>query len=342
MLTPNIQKLASKAEEWFPIHQRSLPWRRLYDPWHIWVSEVMLQQTRMDVVLPYHERLIRRFPSVISLAEAEENDVLALWSGLGYYKRATMLHRGARHVVEAFRGVIPSEIADLLTIPGVGRYTAGAIASIAYDRPAPIVDGNVTRLFSRIFGVEHPLGSGALSRTMWERAEAVSRNARSPRALSQALMELGAEICTPKNPSCPECPLRSLCVAYKSARTTELPTPRPRRKPRQLKIPLFIVTDLEGRVLMRRESGALMRSMYHLPHGDDSLLPGQRFDAVPETCLGSFRHTVTDRRIEFTVYEARTRVIRDQSSDWEWIAPSDLAEVPHPSYVGKALRLRRL
>lgn len=342
MQTPNIQKLASTAEEWFPIHQRPLPWRIHYDPWHVWVSEVMLQQTRMDVVLPYHERLIRRFPSVTSLAAADENDVLALWSGLGYYKRATMLHRGARHVVEAFGGHIPSDLSDLLTIPGVGRYTAGAIASIAFDCPAPIVDGNVTRLFSRLFGVEHPLGSTALSRVMWEKAEAVSLAARSPRALSQGLMELGAEVCTPRNPACPECPMRSFCAAFTSGRTASLPVPKPRKPTRQLKIPLFIVTDLEGRILMRREGGALMRSMYHLPHGDAALLPGGTFDAVPGACLGSFRHTVTDRRIEFTVYEARSRGIRDRGSEWEWIAPSRLAEVPHPSYVGKALRLRGL
>ena len=342
MRTPRLPKLVTAIEEWFPIHQRALPWRQHYDAWHVWVSEVMLQQTRMEVVLPYHERFIRRFPTVASLAAASENEVLALWSGLGYYKRATMLHRGAGNVVEQFGGVIPCEVADLLTIPGIGRYTAGAIASIAFDRPAPIVDGNVTRLFSRVFGVEHPLGSSSLARAMWEKADAIAGLAQSPRALSQGLMELGAGVCTPRNPSCDVCPLRSECSAAATGRTAELPVPKPRGAIRQLKIPLYIVTDADGRVLMRREEGKLMRSIYHLPHGDSTLLPGQTFDGKRGACLGTFRHTVTNRRIEFTVYEATSRSIRDRGSAWEWIAPARLGEVPHPSYVTKALRLRRL
>lgn len=341
MQTSDLVALATSVEGWFSIHQRPLPWRAHYDPWHVWVSEVMLQQTRMDVVLPYHDRFIRRFQTVESLAAAAEQEVLALWSGLGYYRRATLLHEGAQTVVSRFRGVIPSSVDDLLSIPGVGRYTAGAIASIAFDRHAPIVDGNVTRLLSRVFAIEHPLGSASLAKTMWAHAGAIAEHASSPRALSQGLMELGASVCSPRSPSCGVCPLEASCKAQAGGRTGELPVPKAKRETRQLTIPLYIVTDTEGRVLMRREEGPLMRSMYHLPHGDASLLPGQTFDATPGARLGSFRHTVTDRRIEFTVFEATFRTIADRAPRYEWVAPSQLGDVPHPSYVSKALRLRR-
>lgn len=301
----------------------------------------MLQQTRMDVVLPYHERFVRRFPSVRSLAAAAEHEALALWSGLGYYRRATMLHRGATEVVARFGGVIPPEVERLMTIPGIGRYTAGAIASIAFDRPAPIVDGNVTRVFSRIFAVEHPLGSSELSRAMWAHAEQVAAHTGSARALSQGLMELGASICTPTAPACDVCPLESSCEARRTGRTSELPTPKLKRATVHLSIPLYVVSDADGRVLMRREEGPLMGAMYHLPHGGSGLLPAQRFEAVAGERLGSFRHTITNRRIEFTVYEATARAIGDGAATYAWIDPSKLGELPHPSYVSKALRLRR-
>jgi A/G-specific adenine glycosylase len=295
----------------------------------------------MEVVLPYHERFVRRFPTVRSLADATGQEVLALWSGLGYYRRATLLHEGAQAVVARFGGRIPSSVEELLSIPGVGRYTAGAISSIAFDRHAPIVDGNVTRLLSRVFAIELPLGSPSLTKTLWAHADAIAGQAKSPRALSQGLMELGASVCTPRSPSCDVCPLKAPCKARAAARTGELPVPKAKRETKELRIPLYIVTDSEGRVLMRREEGQLMRSMYHLPHGDESLLPGHAFDATTGECLGSFRHTVTDRRIEFTVYEATLRTIADRGSKYEWVAPSQLGDVPHPSYVSKALRLRR-
>lgn len=341
MQTSDLARLAASVETWFAIHQRPLPWRSHYHPWQVWVSEVMLQQTRMEVVLPYHERFIRRFPTVGSLAAATEQEVLAQWSGLGYYRRATLLHEGAGTVVARFGGTIPSSVDELLTIPGIGRYTAGAITSIAFDRHAPIVDGNVTRLLSRVFAIEHPLGSTSLLNTMWAHAAAIAEQASSPRALSQGLMELGAAVCTPRNPSCGACPLNTSCKALAAGRTGELPVPKAKRETKQMSIPLYIVTDTEGRVLMRREEGQLMRAMYHLPHGDASLLPGQAFDASAGACLGSFRHTVTDRRIEFTVYEATLRTIADRGSKYEWVSPSQLGDVPHPSYVSKALRLRR-
>jgi len=299
----------------------------------------MLQQTRMEVVLPYFARFLERFPTVADLARASDHDVTAAWSGLGYYRRARMLRAGAAAVMERFGGAIPSTVDELLTIPGIGRYTAGAIASVAFRQRAPIVDGNVARVTSRLFALESPLGSPSLMRDAWQRAEELVAACDDPRALNQGLMELGALICTPRNPSCLVCPLRESCVALATGRVEELPAPKPKKATRELHIPLYLVRDRAGRVLMRRESGPLMHAMYHLPHGDASLLEAGPLDVVRGALLGTIKHTVTTRRIEFTLYDAR---LRGDTDGYEWIDVSALADVPHPSYVAKALRLVKL
>jgi A/G-specific adenine glycosylase len=293
----------------------------------------MLQQTRMEVVLPYFERFLARFPTIVALAAASDDEVTSAWSGLGYYRRARMLRAGAVAVLERFGGNLPeTDVDELLTIPGIGRYTAGAIASIAFDARAPIVDGNVTRVVARLFGDDN---------NPWGRAEALVQASKSPRALNQALMELGALICTPRNPTCLICPLNKQCVALATGRVDELPRPKEKKATRELNIALYLIRDRRGRVLMRRESGPLMNDLYHLPHGDTSLLTGEPLDAVPRQLLGTFRHTVTTRKIEFTVYTAEARGLRGRK-DYEWIDVSTMSEVPHPSYVTKALRLARV
>ena len=328
-LRRRVRLSARRLESWFTRHQRPLPWRREYEPYHVWLSEVMLQQTRMEVVLPYFERFLARFPTIAALAAASDDDVTSAWSGLGYYRRARMLRTGALEVMNRFDGNLPASVEELLTIPGIGRYTAGAIASIAFDTRAPIVDGNVTRVVARLFGDDDD---------PWSRAEALVQASKSPRALNQALMELGALICTPRNPTCLVCPLRSHCVAVATGRVDELPRPKEKKATRELNIALYLIRDRRGRVLMRRESGPLMNDLYHLPHGDTSLLTGPPLDATPRQLLGTFRHTVTTRKIEFTVYTAEARGLR-RRKDYEWIDVSTMSEVPHPSYVRKALRL---
>jgi len=323
--TPDLGRTARLLERWFSRHQRPLPWRVAYDPYHVWVSEVMLQQTRMEVVLPYFARFIGRFPDVASLARAAADEVATAWSGLGYYRRAKMLRAGAVAVVTQFGGVIPSAVDELLTIPGIGRYTAGAIASIAFDQTAPIVDGNVARVLSRLF---------AHTGDAWPLAEEIVSASRSPRALNQSLMELGALICKPRNPTCLVCPLHDTCVARTTGRIDEFPPPKPKKATRELSIPLYLVHDRHGRVLMRRASGTLMNAMYHLPHGDTSLLDGEPFTTKSRKLLGTFRHTVTTRKIEFVVYRARAP---RRPHGYEWIA--NIEQVPHPSYVRKALAL---
>lgn len=290
----------------------------------------MAQQTRMEVVVPYFERFIARFPTIDALAAATEDEVTGAWSGLGYYRRARMLRAGAIDVRNRFGGRLPRDAGELRTIAGIGPYTAGAIASIAFNERVPIVDGNVARVVARLFSIDAALGTPALLSAAWERAEELVGAAKSPRALNQGLMELGALLCTPRKPSCLLCPVAAHC-----SQREELPRAKAKTATRELHIPLYLVTDRAGRVLMRRESGKLMTSMFHLPHGNTALLGGTPMvvrEAVP---VGSFRHTVTNRRITFELFRARAR----RPAGYEWIAPDALGDLPHPSYVRKALEL---
>ena len=309
----------------------------------------MAQQTRIEVVLAYFEPFIRRFPTIKALAQAPPDSVTAAWSGLGYYRRARMLRDGALAVRERFGGNLPAGVVELMTIPGIGRYTAGAIASIAFGLRAPIVDGNIARIVARLFAIEEPLGSPALMREAWTRAEELVAASQSPRHFNQGLMEIGALICTPRNPSCGVCPLRRHCAAFAAGRVDALPLPKRKAATRALTIPLFVVTDRVGRVLMRREHGPLMRDMFHLPHGDTTLLTGAPLRVRRAKPVGSFRHTVTNRRITFEVFVvSRSSMVVERkpatnnerpTTNQRWLHPRDLADIPHPSYVRKALHL---
>jgi A/G-specific adenine glycosylase len=331
--------LAHAVETWFEANGRDLPWRLSYDPWQVWVSEIMLQQTRMEVVLPYFERFIARYPTVESLAAADEAEVMAAWSGLGYYRRARMLHQGARWIAGRGEGV-PRTPDALQAVPGIGRYTAGAIASIAFEVRAPIVDGNVARLAARLEAFDEPLGSTALLRHEWTWATRLVETAASPRALNQGLMELGARVCRPRAPLCSECPLASLCAAHAKGEQDHYPRKKAAPRSTELYIPLFLVDDGGGRVLLELQStGSLMTGMWHLPHGSSELLPGsdaERFRRIAK--LGSFRHTITHRRIRFELWEAELSGI-GEGSEASWVAPEELGSLPHPSYVRKALAL---
>jgi A/G-specific adenine glycosylase len=288
----------------------------------------MAQQTRIDVVAAYFDRFIARFPTMLSLAHAAEDDVVAHWSGLGYYRRARMLHQGARDVIRRFGGSLPRTAGELTTIGGIGRYTAGAIASIAFDERAPIVDGNVARVLARLHGEEDP----------WRHAAQLVNACTSPRFLNQGLMEIGALICTPRKPTCGACPLRATCIAHATNRIDELPAKKSNGATREMRVTLFVVRNRDGEILMRREHGRLMTALFHLPHGDTSLLSGEPFKMRGAKSIGTFRHTITNRRIEFEVRVGFGSTLRQ---DYKWVDPDDLSSIPHPSYVAKALRLAR-
>ena len=206
--------------------KRDLPWRRSRDPYAIWVSEIMLQQTRVQTVIPYLERWMARFPTVRALATAPLDDVLAAWAGLGYYSRARNLKKGAEAVTAKWAGVLPERASELRSVPGIGPYTAGAIASIAFGERTPLVDGNVARVLARVYGIELDIKSTAGQRALWDRAGALVTalpETAAPGDLNQGLMELGATVCTPTSPRCLICPIATACVANKTGRQAELP-----------------------------------------------------------------------------------------------------------------------
>jgi A/G-specific adenine glycosylase len=337
-----LSTVVRRLERWFSAAQRALPWRLTYDPYQIWISEVMLQQTRMEVVVDrYYPRFVERFPDAGALARASETEVLAAWSGLGYYRRARMLREGALYVMRAHEGHLPRDLEALRAVPGIGRYTAGAIASIAFDDRAAIVDGNVARVIARLEGIEDLYGSAAFIRESWAAAGRLVDLAKSPRNLNQGLMELGALVCTPRAPRCPSCPIRSHCRSHASGDPERLPLRRATTATRALRINLYVVRSRDGSVLMEEATGPLMTGMAHLPQ-TAGLFESRGASFFPGAALGWFRHTITNRRIQFHVHEADLRNIADGPGDFFWIDPRQLESVPHPSYVRKALEIAGL
>ena len=284
--------------------RRDLPWRRTRDPYAIWVSEIMLQQTRVATVIPYWERWMARFPTVAALAGAPLDDVLAAWAGLGYYSRARNLHAGARAIGERWGGALPRRAAELREVPGIGPYTAGAIASIAYGERAPLVDGNVARVLARVFAIERDIKSTAGQKALWQRAgelmQALPDDA-PPGDLNQGLMELGASLCAPAAPRCLPCPLAKLCDACRDGRQDALPITAPRTP--ESRLPLLARTlawiERDGQiVLARRRAGGLFGGLWELPERDAVLALGGTVEAEP---VAHHDQTLTHRRLRITV-----------------------------------------
>lgn len=247
------------------MHGRTLPWRGCGDPYRIWVSEVMLQQTRVDVVIPYYHRFLERFPDLETLAGADEEDVLAAWSGLGFYRRARNLYAGAQQVLEKHGGLVPRDPAALGAIKGIGRYTLGAILSAAWNDPLPILDGNVIRVMSRLFRLDGAPDRAVTLRELWGLAEA-SLPAHRPGDFNQALMDLGATVCTPTRPSCGSCPLAGLCEAHLAGDMEDYPRPKRRQKLRFEHRVALRVERPDGRFLLeRRPADGLLGGLWELP-----------------------------------------------------------------------------
>lgn len=259
------QVAARRLLGWYEVHQRALPWRSAPSPYRVWISEVMLQQTRVATALPYFARWMARFPDVEALARAPLEEVLEVWSGLGYYQRARTLHRAAQELVASRGGQLPEDLEGLLALPGVGRYTAGAIASIAYELPAPIVDGNVIRVLCRIFGLEGDPRASPLHERLWALAEALIPPGRA-RDFNQSLMELGALVCSPRGPSCGACPVAEVCVARQQGRAEELPQRKPKRAPRPVLWGAAVLERGQGEWLMaQRPAEGLFGGLWELP-----------------------------------------------------------------------------
>ncbi len=244
------QSLRRKLLTWYSKHARDLPWRRSRDPYRVWVSEIMLQQTQVATVRDYFSRFVREFPNVRRLAAADEQQVLRLWEGLGYYRRARQLHTAARKIVIECGGRFPQSVGELRELPGIGRYTAGAIASIAFDQRTPILEANTVRLFSRLIAYRGNPLSTAGQRVLWQVAEDILPQ-KNVAQFNQALMELGSLVCTPREPKCGECPLSGVCAANAAGMQHEIPRPKPRKTYTDVR-EAAVAVRRNGRVLMRQ------------------------------------------------------------------------------------------
>jgi A/G-specific adenine glycosylase len=315
--------LVPRLLDWFVHNARELPWRRTLDPYAIWVSEIMLQQTQVKTVIPYWERWLRELPDVRALAAARQDKVLKLWEGLGYYTRARNLQRASGVIVERFSGRFPERLADVLELPGVGPYTAGAICSIAFNQPAPILDGNVIRVLARVFGIDGDPKEKAVAKQLWALAGSLVRIAagiepdtgHSTRCavysgpcslLNQSLMELGALVCTPRDPRCRECPVRARCLAFREGRTNELPGRGRRVAITERRFVAFVIEHRGKWLVRQRPAGTVNAHLWEFPsvevngvRVDPARLFRRAFGAekVPFAPLRAIRHSITRYRI---------------------------------------------
>ena len=345
-------RLARRLRAWYRKHRRDLPWRRTRDPYRIWVSEIMLQQTQVATVIPYYKRFLAAFPTVRRLARAPEQRVLKLWEGLGYYARARSLHRAARRILEQHRGRFPRTWEDLAALPGVGPSTAGAILSIALDQPYPILDGNAKRVLCRLFGVDGDPGRAETQRRLWSLSRALLPRTRAGE-FNQALMELGATLCTPKRPQCFRCPWEACCTAHSQGLEESLPR---RGKSRSLPHRCFvhgIVWKGDRLLLTQRPREGLLGGLWEFP-GAGLRDGGSREEALRSALrehwglevarvefLGSVRHTYSHMRATLYVYRCTHREGPTRRDSWAWIRPEGLGDYPLPVAHHKIVRLLR-
>ena len=334
--------------DWYDKNARVLPWRSDPQPYHVLVSEFMLQQTQVDTVLPYYAQFLEAWPDVISLAQADEQAVLRLWEGLGYYRRAINLHRSARMIVEKFDGLVPGKMEDLLSLPGVGPYTSAAIASIAFGEAVAAVDGNIRRVYARLFAVEGALGEKE-TETRFSTLARETLSSDRPGDFNQALMDLGATVCVPQNPLCELCPLNSVCLAFEKGMVSVLP--RRKQKPR---VPHIIVTaaiirDGDKVLIAQRAEGDLLGGLWEFPGGtkeeqDVSLQDGLKREILEELGVlievaepfGVYKHAYTHYKITLHAFLATLKegesLARPRGNPetkvFEWVSPCDLHNYP--------------
>lgn len=260
------QSIAQRLLPWYRRHQRELPWRGNVSPYAVWVSEIMLQQTRVETVLPYYRRWMERFPTLKSLAQAELHDVLAAWEGLGYYSRARNLHRAARLVMEELGGELPPQAEALRRLPGIGHYTAGAIASIAFGQDEPALDANARRVLSRVYDLRIPARSTEGEKRLWQYAwENLPRGEAG--AFNQALMDLGSLVCTPQNPNCPQCPLNDVCLAYERGVQEERPVRLEKPERPHYTVTAAVITRQDKVLISQRPLDGLLGGLWEFPGG---------------------------------------------------------------------------
>ena len=332
--------ISKRLVRWYAAHARDLPWRKTRNPYRVWVSEIMLQQTQVDTVIPYYRRWLKRFPTLKSLAEAPLAEVLSLWEGLGYYSRARNLHRAAQKIMAEFGGRLPQEVVSLQTLPGIGRYTAGAIASIAFDADAAVLDGNVKRVLARVFNLTDDVKSPAGETKLWALAESLVPPGGAG-DFNQALMDLGATICTPQNPTCLLCPLLGLCDAQRLGLQHLRPVVKKKAPPPHYLVTAAVIRH-RGRVLItQRPVDKLLGGLWEFPGGKcepgESLADCLKREIKEELGIKievgeqrlTLKHAYTHFKITLHVFEAQwvsgaPRAI--DVADFKWVRPGQLSE----------------
>ena len=337
---------------WYTKNARSLPWRNVADPYYVWVSEIMLQQTTTQTVQGYFDRFIAAFPTIQSLAEAELDTVNRYWEGLGYYRRCAHLHRAAKEVVVRFDGIFPEKYTDVLNLPGIGRYTAGAILSIAFDQRLPILEANTLRLHARLLAVKGNIMCGVANARLWQFAEEVLPRSGSGK-INQALMDLGSLICTAKSPKCTECPVVAFCESAKQGWQNEIPTPQT-KEPKEYRTEVALLVRKRGKTLLiRHPEGGRWAGLWDFPRAEaETELPMElRGDAVlqrrlseltgrkliPGRLIRSLKHSVTKYCITLFFCEGGDAGRADTTAltETRWVTETELQKLPMNSTARK-------
>jgi A/G-specific adenine glycosylase len=338
------QSLRRRLLAWYAENARDLPWRKSQDPYCVWISEIMLQQTQVATVREYFKRFVGTFPTIHELAAAEELDVLRLWEGLGYYRRARQLHAAAKKVVAEHAGEFPRELDTLQSLPGIGRYTAGAIASIAFDKRAPILEANTIRLFSRLIGYRGEAVSAAGQRTLWQVAEDILPQKHIAR-FNQALMELGSLVCTPVGPKCHKCPLAGVCVANAAGLQSKIPIAKPRQVFTELREAAVVVRKNDSVLLRRCDEKERWAGLWDFPRFEleasgplfakreiaEKVAAQTGITCAPGALFKTLRHGVTRFRITLDCFEGtylEGRLRSGASAEIRWQTHSALQELP--------------
>ena len=340
-MTPPLADRVRELLEWFLVNRRNLPWRYTRDPYRVWVSEVMLQQTRVETVLAFYGRFIEVYPTVDALAAAPRHEVLASWAGLGYYRRASMLHAAARQVVEVHAGRFPSEYDSIKRLPGIGEYTAAAVSSIAFDEPRAAMDGNAYRVLARLADDRRDIRGAAPRKALRNLAQRLMDATRPGERgdFSEALMELGATLCVPRVPRCDACPWVSSCAGHAAGTAPSLPVKAPRRPPRRTEIAVVVI-QYDGRALMRQRppDASIMPGFWELPNAAGLAILLRELGMPADARLysaGTFSHAITDTLYTCHVYEATSS--GDLPDGYRWVALAQAREIPITTISAKAL-----
>ena len=346
-----IQRIQQSLLEWYQREKRDLPWRNTDDPYHILVSEFMLQQTQVKTVIPYYQRWLKSFPTTETLAGAREPRVLKHWEGLGYYSRARNLHRSAKLMVNEFNGNVPDSWDEILKLPGVGRYTAGAVLSIAFNRNVPVLDGNVKRVLSRLFCLMENGSSSASENRLWQVAEKMVPS-RLQGDFNQALMELGATVCLPQNPLCLLCPLSSACIAKKDNVQGNFPPAKVKAISKKIEVSAAVIHRNGKTYIQQRPQKGLMGGLWEFPGG--KIEKGE----TPEECLSreiveelgvqikikekilTIKHSYTQFRVTLHVFTCTLlsgKIRATCCEQWKWVSPQNINKYPFPAANVKIL-----